>query len=84
MDGWGSLSLQGGKRVEEEPGIFYRICPRCARAVPASTKERYCLNDGERLLEVCPRCQAPITSPYARFCSTCGLELIRVPEDRRN
>ncbi|WP_276959338.1 double zinc ribbon domain-containing protein [Allomeiothermus silvanus] len=61
--------------MEDEPGIFYRICPRCARAVPASTDERYCTNDGERLLEACPRCQAKFTSPYARFCGICGLEL---------
>ncbi|WP_158531670.1 MULTISPECIES: zinc ribbon domain-containing protein [unclassified Meiothermus] len=68
--------------MEEEPGIFYRICPRCARAVPASTQERYCLNDGERLLEACPGCGARITSPYARFCGRCGLELSKVPEGR--
>ncbi len=63
--------------MEDEPGfgITYRLCPRCARAVPASSKERYCINDGEKLLEECPSCQAAITSPYTRFCAGCGLEL---------
>lgn len=61
--------------MEEESGIFYRLCPRCYRAVPAHSQEHYCLNDGERLLEACPRCQARLTSPYARFCGICGCEL---------
>lgn len=39
------------------------------------SNERYCTNDGERLLEACPRCKAKFTSPYARFCGVCGLEL---------
>ena len=68
--------------MEAEPGIFYRICPRCARAVPASTQERHCVNDGERMLEACPGCGAKITSPYARFCGTCGLEFAKIPDRR--
>src|SRR5437763_15835848 len=32
----------------------------------------------------CPACAAPITSPDARFCQTCGTELIApVPERRK-
>lgn len=53
-------------------GVAYRLCPRCFRAVPVASGEKYCPNDGTRLLEACPRCQAPITSPYARFCVVCG------------
>lgn len=56
-------------------GLTYRLCPRCARAVPASSGERYCVNDGARLLEACPQCHAPITSPYAHFCQGCGAAL---------
>ena len=56
--------------------IGYRICPRCARAVPLRSRERYCINDGRWMLEECPRCGAGITSPYARFCGECGLELV--------
>ncbi|WP_169735537.1 zinc ribbon domain-containing protein [Meiothermus cerbereus] len=70
--------------MEEEPAVFYRICPYCNRAVPLGAPERYCLNDGERLLEACPRCGARFTSPYARFCGTCGLELASVLVQRRN
>ncbi len=51
----------------------YRLCPECFRAIPAHSPERYCINDGNWLLEACPLCGAPITSPYARFCSGCGL-----------
>lgn len=54
--------------------VRYRLCPRCERAVPADTEERYCINDGTWLLEHCPLCGAGITSPYARFCAGCGLE----------
>jgi hypothetical protein len=65
--------------VEDEPGfgITYRLCPRCARAVPGDSRERYCINDGERLLEECGSCHTAITSPYTRFCAGCGLEFAR-------
>ncbi len=62
--------------MEEAWGVFYRICPRCARAVATSSSERYCINDGTRMLEACPGCGARITSPYARFCSRCGREFL--------
>jgi hypothetical protein len=52
--------------------LAYHLCPRCLRAVPRRSGERYCVNDGERLLEVCPACHAPILSPYAHFCAACG------------
>jgi hypothetical protein len=54
--------------------LRYRLCPRCFRAVPASSSERYCINDGRWLLECCPLCNTSITNPYARYCATCGLE----------
>ena len=54
--------------------IAYRICPKCARAVPLESQEFFCSNDGTKLLEACASCQAPITTPYARFCSSCGSE----------
>lgn len=71
------------EELEEELGVFYRVCPRCFRAVPLTSDERYCTNDGERMLEACPRCGARIVSPYARFCGRCGLEFTKVPESRR-
>lgn len=54
--------------------VRYRLCPRCARAVPSTSGERYCANDGARLLDACPQCHAPITSPYARYCVRCGTD----------
>ncbi|WP_119276366.1 double zinc ribbon domain-containing protein [Calidithermus roseus] len=62
--------------MEDEAGVFYRICPRCARAVPVRSAEHYCTNDGVRMLEACPSCGARITSPYARFCGRCGREFL--------
>lgn len=53
--------------------IAYRLCPQCNRAVPAQSGEQYCVNDGVKLLEVCPACGLGIISPYARFCRGCGL-----------
>ena len=50
----------------------YRLCPRCFRAVPLQSLERYCINDGNWLLAACPVCDSPINSPYARFCAVCG------------
>jgi hypothetical protein len=58
---------------QPEPAA-YRLCPRCFRAVPARSDEHYCINDGAWMLERCPICEARITSPYARFCASCGLE----------
>ena len=52
--------------------LHYHLCPECARAVPAQSGERYCVNDGARLLSACPGCGAAITSPYSRYCSGCG------------
>lgn len=59
----------GGRKA-----LRYRLCVRCFRAVPASSRECYCINDGTAMLETCPLCSTPITSPYARFCAACGLE----------
>ncbi|WP_456833082.1 double zinc ribbon domain-containing protein [Deinococcus sp. UYEF24] len=55
--------------------MTYRLCPQCGRAVPAREPERYCPNDGALLLVACPACQSPITSPYARYCTRCGVAL---------
>lgn len=67
----------GGPGGRAAVTVRYRLCPRCARAVPLSSGERYCANDGARLLEACPNCHAAITSPYARFCVRCGADLTR-------
>lgn len=74
----GSDEAEGpaGPVTTPSPPLAYRLCPRCARAVPSTSEERYCANDGTRLLEVCPQCGAPITSPYARFCVRCGTDLL--------
>jgi predicted amidophosphoribosyltransferase len=52
----------------------YHLCPKCLRAVPSGSHEHYCSNDGQKMLESCPGCARKITSPFARFCSGCGLE----------
>jgi hypothetical protein len=56
----------------------YHLCPKCARAVPSATQEKYCPNDGEKMLECCPVCETKIRSPYARHCGGCGLEFRQV------
>lgn len=58
------------------PEIAFRVCPRCVRAVPLRSEEHFCANDGTRLIDRCPACAAPITSPYARFCVRCGDGLV--------
>jgi hypothetical protein len=54
----------------------FRLCVHCFRAVPANTNEQYCINDGTPMLEVCPLCNTPISSPYARFCGKCGRDFV--------
>jgi hypothetical protein len=55
-----------------DEALFFRLCPRCARAVPGKSNERYCVNDGEPLFEQCPVCGTRITNPYGRHCAACG------------
>jgi predicted amidophosphoribosyltransferase len=62
--------------------LHFRLCLCCFRAVPATTSEQYCINDGTPMLEACPSCATPITSPYARFCAACGLEFTRSVRER--
>jgi hypothetical protein len=64
--------------VDHAPTLAYRLCPHCFRAVPALSAERYCVNDGALLLSECSACQAPITSPLARFCPSCGVAYLPV------
>lgn len=54
------------------PPLAYRLCVRCARAVPLEALETFCINDGSPLLSGCPCCAATIPSPYARYCPRCG------------
>lgn len=58
--------------ADDTPVLTYRLCPRCARALPSHTAERYCINDGTLLLGACPVCRTIITSPYSRYCAGCG------------
>jgi predicted amidophosphoribosyltransferase len=69
---------------EHRGTLHYRLCPRCFRAVPANSSERYCINDGSWLLEHCPLCSAPITNPYARYCAGCGLEFSKALSETPN
>lgn len=61
----------------------YRLCPRCLRAVPSESEEHYCPNDGTKMISGCPSCHAPIRSPYARYCTKCGLEFGLVVRSHR-
>jgi Double zinc ribbon len=61
--------------MEKVAPLSYLLCPKCQRVVPAAAKERYCPNDGSRLLAACPHCAESIKSPYSRFCSRCGKKL---------
>jgi formate dehydrogenase maturation protein FdhE len=52
--------------------LGFKLCPRCGRAIPASSEEAFCINDGVRLLKTCPQCDTRILHPYAKHCSNCG------------
>ena len=57
--------------------VAYHLCPRCGRATPAEAGERFCPNDGQRMLNACPSCGAPIGTPFGRYCGACGAQLMR-------
>jgi hypothetical protein len=63
--------------------LRFRLCLECARAVPVHSGELFCVNDGSKLIESCPRCSAGITSPEARFCPSCGFEYRSRPASNR-
>jgi hypothetical protein len=65
-------SFEPEEDAVELPELFFRLCPKCHRAVPGHSEERYCINDGELLLEHCPVCKTRIRSPFAKFCGHCG------------
>lgn len=54
----------------------YHLCPHCLRATPAVAGERFCPNDGTLMVTGCSRCNAPVTSPYDRYCTACGNPLV--------
>ena len=60
---------------ERKLELSYHLCPRCQRAVPAESGEKYCANDGMPLLQSCNHCGAAITSPYSQYCTACGEKL---------
>jgi DNA-directed RNA polymerase subunit RPC12/RpoP len=62
------------KRTSGRNDHGFKLCPRCGRAVPASSNEKHCINDGEPLLVQCPACTTRIAHPYAKHCSRCGYE----------
>ena len=68
----------------KDSGLFYRLCPRCNRAVPSQSQERYCINDGEAMLSQCPKCKTRIKNPYARFCAACGLAFASLDKKKIN
>ena len=71
----GNGGTENGEPDAEHAPLTYRLCRVCLRAVPTTSGEQYCVNDGARLLETCPHCRAAITSPYARYCAACGTDL---------
>jgi hypothetical protein len=50
----------------------YRICPNCSNFSHISEEHKYCIICGEKLIDKCPKCDAPITNPTAKFCPKCG------------
>lgn len=71
------LRQPADERLEAgDPPVAYHLCPRCSRATPSAAGEDFCPNDGTRMLHVCPGCGAPITSPFAEYCTKCGAPLL--------
>lgn len=58
-----------------DPPATYHLCPTCLRATPTAAGESYCPNDGTKMLTACPRCRAPILTPFGEYCSRCGEHL---------
>lgn len=50
----------------------YKICPKCTYYCHINEADIYCQFCGEKLIDICPYCKAPITVPYASFCKICG------------
>ena len=57
----------------------YRICPTCERSASIESDEQFCVNDGAKMLEECPRCKALIKIAGAKFCAACGFQYKTAP-----
>ena len=62
----------------------YRLCPTCDRSVNLESDERFCVQDGTKMLESCPRCDAPIRVEGAKFCGACGSKYETVASNTPN
>jgi len=56
-------------------------CPVCG-FLSTDEAEHFCPNDGEKLTEACPSCNAPLRYPLAEFCYACGKPLFAPPHQR--
>ncbi len=50
----------------------FKICPGCNYFCTKNEPNVYCPYCGEKLIDKCPVCGEPITTPYANYCAKCG------------
>ena len=50
----------------------FKICPGCDYFCLKTEENIYCPYCGEKLIDKCPVCGKPITTPYANYCAKCG------------
>lgn len=60
--------------MKETGNSRYRICRSCGNFSRVDEGQIYCVVCGEKLIEKCPNCSAPIIYPTGRFCHKCGNE----------
>ena len=52
--------------------LEFKICPGCSYSCTLEETNAYCPYCGEKLIDTCPECETPITTPYANYCTKCG------------
>jgi len=50
----------------------FKICPGCDYFCLKEETDTFCPYCGEQLIDSCPACGEPITTPYANYCAKCG------------
>lgn len=52
----------------------YKLCLNCGNFCGFNENQIYCIVCGEKMIEKCKACHAPIIYPTGKFCHSCGME----------
>lgn len=58
--------------MKESDNHLYKLCPKCSYFCNKFEDVNFCPTCGEKLFEMCKKCDKAILYPYAKYCGFCG------------